>query len=75
LLVFNLVSDPEGKVASLYGVLKTSKCGGKTTVSARRVTFIIASDGRVAEVLENVRPAEKHADLALEAVKKLTGSG
>ena len=71
---FQLISDPEGRIASLYGVLKTSKCGGKTTVSAKRVTYIIDDKGRVAVKLENVRPAEKHADLALEAVRRLAGS-
>ncbi len=68
-LSFTLLSDPEGRIASLYGVLKRS---GKTRrPSAERVTFIIDGRGVVSKVLRNVRPAEKHADLALEHVKAL----
>jgi len=68
---FKLLSDPEGEIAKKYGVLKTSKCGGRVTISAKRVTFIIDEEGKVAAVLSNVRPAERHADLALEKIKEL----
>jgi len=64
-----LLSDPEGEIARMYGVLRE----GRKRPSAERVTFIIGPDGRIVEVLKNVRPAEKHADLALEAVKKIAG--
>jgi len=66
-LRFKLLSDPEGRIASLYGVLKT----GTKRPSAERVTFVIDEEGVVREVFERVRPAEKHADLALEAVRRL----
>ncbi|BEP16797.1 peroxiredoxin [Pyrofollis japonicus] len=69
-LRFKLISDPEGKIASLYGVLKE----GTKRPSAQRVTFIINRDGKIVEVLKNIRPAEKHADLALEAVKRLAAN-
>ncbi len=69
-LRFTLLSDPGGEIARLYGVLKK----GTKRPSAQRVTFIIDSEGRVAEVLKNIRPAEKHADMALEAVKRLAGT-
>ncbi len=65
-LKFKLISDPDGTIAKLYGVLRK---GGRR-LAARRVTFIIDSEGRIAEIIE-VRPAEKHADKALEAVKRL----
>ncbi|MEB3779515.1 MAG: peroxiredoxin [Desulfurococcales archaeon] len=65
---FKLLSDVDGDISSKYGVL--DKSGGKLT--ARRTTFIIAPDGRIAAKLENIRPAERHAELALEEVKKLT---
>lgn len=68
-LRFKLISDPEARIVSLYGVLKE----GAKRPSAKRVTFVIDRDGRIAEIIR-VRPAEKHADKALEAVKKLTGS-
>ena len=67
-LRFSLLSDPEGRVASLYGVLRKRA----KRLSAERVTFIIDPEGRIASVLRNIRPAEKHADLALEEVKKLS---
>ena len=67
---FKLLSDVEGKVAEAYGVLRRGK-----QLSAERVTFIIDSDGVVREVIMGVRPAEKHAELALEAVGKLVQGG
>ncbi len=63
-----LVSDTDGKIAEAYGVLRKKK-----RISAERATFIIDPDGVVRKVLVNVRPAEKHADLALEAVRELAG--
>ena len=44
-------------------------------MSAERVTFIIDEEGVIRKVLRNIRPAEKHADLALEAVKALASPG
>ncbi len=66
-LRFMLLSDPEGRVAAAYGVLKS----GVRRPSARRVTFVIDAEGVVREVIANVRPAERHAELALEAVRRL----
>jgi peroxiredoxin Q/BCP len=67
---FKLLSDPEGSVARLYGVLRE----GRSRISADRVTFVVDPEGRVAAVIRNVRPAERHADMALEAVEKLARS-
>ncbi|ALL00526.1 Thiol peroxidase [Pyrodictium delaneyi] len=67
-LRFTLLSDPDGEIARLYGVLKQ----GSKRVGAERVTFIIDQHGRIAKVIAKVRPAEKHADLALEAVRGLS---
>ena len=67
---FKLLSDPEGNIARTYGVLR----GEGKSLSAERVTFVIDREGRVRAVLRNIRPAEKHADLALEEVRKLAGS-
>ncbi len=66
-----LASDPDGSIASMYGVLKK----GTKRPSASRVTFIIDGEGRVVEVLRNIRPAERHADEALKVVRKLAGEG
>jgi peroxiredoxin Q/BCP len=43
-LPFPLLADPDGAVAKAYGVLE----GGY----ARRVTFVIAADGKILKVLE-----------------------
>lgn len=66
-----LLSDADGRVAEAYGV----KREGARGASAERVTFIIDGGGVVRRVLSGVRPAERHADLALEAVKELAGVG
>ncbi len=62
-----LVSDVDGAIATKYGVLRQ----GKKRLSANRVTFIIDREMRIRKILSNIRPAEKHADLALEAVKEI----
>ncbi|MFP3260160.1 MAG: peroxiredoxin, partial [Sulfolobus sp.] len=38
---------------------------------AQRVTFIIDENGKIVEVLKNLKKAEEHADKSLEIVKKL----
>ena len=64
---FLLVSDEDGKIARLYGVLR----GSGDSLSADRVTFIIDRDGKIARILKGIRPAERHADEALAVVKRL----
>ncbi len=66
-LRFKLLSDPEGEVAEKYGVLRKNA----KRPTAERVTFIINPDGVVTAILRNIRPAEKHADKALEEVRRL----
>ena len=68
-LGFTLLSDQEGRVAELYGVLRK----GARRPSAERTTFIIDGEGIIRRVLRKVRPAEKHADMALEEVRRLAG--
>jgi peroxiredoxin Q/BCP len=69
-LRFKLIGDPEAKIVKLFGVEKK----GTKRPSAERVTFIIGPDGAIKEILKGIRPAEKHADLALEAVKRIVGA-
>ncbi|MGC8772988.1 MAG: peroxiredoxin [Conexivisphaera sp.] len=62
-----LVPDPGKRIISAY-------CAGSERGSgARRVTFVVGPDGRIAAVLEKLKRAEDHADAALEAVRKLVG--
>jgi peroxiredoxin Q/BCP len=66
-LKFTLLSDENGDIARMYGVLKP----GARRASAQRVTFVIDENGVVRKVIKNIRPAERHADEALQAVKEL----
>jgi len=43
---------------------------GRGYEGVMRTTFLIDSNGRIAKVFENVRPAE-HSDDVLQAAKKL----
>mgnify|MGYP001772489795 CR=1 FL=1 len=62
---FPLVDDKQKKIIGAYGVLN------EKGTSAQRVTFIIDSNGKVVEILRNLKKAEEHADKALETIKKL----
>ncbi len=70
-LRFRLIPDPDLKIIRLYRVERRTRSG---RLGAERVTYIIGPDGVIKAVLRNVRPAEKHADLALEEVKRIAGS-
>ena len=63
-----LVSDVDGKISEAYGVARQ----GKKRISSERVTFIIDQSGIIRRVLADIRPAERHADKALEAVKEIS---
>jgi peroxiredoxin Q/BCP len=60
-LGFALVSDPDGQLASAFGV--SVRMG-----FAQRVTIIIGKSGVVTKVFENVTP-DGHAEEVLEAVR------
>ncbi len=65
-LPFPLLSDPGGKIAGAYGSL-----GGFGPIRyAKRHTFIINPDGRVARIWRKVKPAEHSGEL-LEALSEL----
>ncbi|WP_132972044.1 peroxiredoxin [Thiogranum longum] len=65
-LPFPLLSDPGGKVARAYGSL-----GGFGPIRyAKRHTFIIDPDGRIAKIWRKVRPGEHSGEL-LEALSEL----
>jgi peroxiredoxin Q/BCP len=62
-----VVSDKDKNISKTYGVLNDKG------TSAQRVTFIIDENGKIVEVLKNLKKAEEHADTSLEIVKKLRG--
>ncbi len=66
-LNFALLADEDHAVADAYGVWAEKSMYGKTYKGNERTTFIIDSDGKVAEVLRKVKPAE-HDALVLAAL-------
>jgi peroxiredoxin Q/BCP len=66
-LPFTLLADPEHEVADRYGVWVEKSYAGKTYMGNERSTFVIDSDGKVASVLRQVKPAE-HAEDVLKAL-------
>jgi thioredoxin-dependent peroxiredoxin len=68
-LNFTLLSDEEHEVAEAYGVWVKKSMYGRTYFGNERTTFLIDSDGRVAEVLRKVKPAE-HDARVLEALAR-----
>jgi thioredoxin-dependent peroxiredoxin len=69
-LPFPLLADEGHAVCEKYGVWGIKKNYGRTYDGVFRTTFLIDSNGRVAKVFENVKPAE-HSSEVLDAVKKL----
>jgi peroxiredoxin Q/BCP len=70
-LDFALLADESHSVADTYGVWAEKSMYGKTYFGNERTTFIIDSDGKVAEVLRKVKPAE-HDALVLAALEKMS---
>jgi peroxiredoxin Q/BCP len=66
-LNFKLLSDEDHKLADALGVWQEKTLYGKKYWGNARTTFIIDEAGRVAKVLENVKPAA-HAGQVLEIV-------
>ena len=69
-LDFALLADEGHAVADAYGVWAEKSMYGKVYKGNERTTFIIDPDGKVAEVLRKVKPAE-HDDLVLEALQEI----
>jgi len=66
-LSFPLLSDPEGKVLSAYGVWKEKNLYGKTSMGIERTTFVIDEAGRIQKVFPRVK-VEGHVDEVLAAL-------
>jgi peroxiredoxin Q/BCP len=71
---FPLLSDPDHATAEAYGVWAEKSMYGRTYWGILRTTFVIDADGRVARVLERVKPAT-HDELVLEALAGLEQRG
>jgi thioredoxin-dependent peroxiredoxin len=70
-LNFALLADEGHHVADAYGVWAEKSMYGKTYFGNERTTFVIDPDGKVAEVLRKVKPAE-HDELVLAALDHAT---
>ncbi len=68
-LNFPLLADEDHAVAESYGVWVTKSMYGRTYLGNERTTFIIDSEGKIAQVLRKVRPAE-HDQLVLKALQE-----
>ncbi len=69
-LPFTLLADTDHSVSEAYGVWGPKKFMGKEYMGVGRTTFIVAPDGKIAQVFENVKPAG-HALELLNALKGL----
>jgi len=63
-LPFTLLSDPEAKVLSEYGVWKEKSLYGKKFMGTERTTFLIDEQGIVRKIYRKVKP-EGHAQICL----------
>jgi len=73
-LPFYLLSDPDHRVAEMYGAWGEKKSFGRTHEGILRTTFVIDEEGVVAKVFENVKP-EGHAAEVLEVLQTPTAGG
>ena len=62
-LPFILLSDPNNKIASIYGVVKEKKLYGKTYMGVVRSTFIINEEGYIDKIMEKVKPDTNPKDV------------
>jgi peroxiredoxin Q/BCP len=66
-LPFPLIADEDQKIVNAYGVWVEKSMYGKTYLGTERSTFIIGKDGKIAAILEKVKP-EAHLDAVLTAL-------
>jgi len=68
-LPFTLLSDENHQVCEIYGVWALKKFMGKEYMGVLRTTFVIAADGTIRKIYENVKP-EDHAEEILGSLDK-----
>ncbi|MEM6533993.1 MAG: thioredoxin-dependent thiol peroxidase [Pseudomonadota bacterium] len=71
-LTVALASDEDGAASEAFGVWVEKSMYGKTYMGIERSTFLIGSDGKVAELWRKVR-VKGHAETVLEATKTALG--
>jgi thioredoxin-dependent peroxiredoxin len=65
-LPFQLLSDPDHKIAESYGAYGDKKFMGREYKGVLRKTFLIDEEGRIAKIFDKVNVSE-HADEVLRA--------
>ena len=68
-LPFTLLADADKKVAESFGVMKQKNMYGKKVWGVARTTFVIATDGKIQHIFENVKP-DGHAEQVLAYLKE-----
>ena len=66
-LTFPLLADADHTVAEKYGVWQQKSRYGRTYMGIARTTYLIGSDGKVAERWDNVK-VDGHVDAVTEAL-------
>lgn len=69
-LPFHLLADTDKQVCRAYDVWGLKKSYGREYEGVLRTTFLIDSEGIIAKVFKNVKPAE-HSEEILEALQEL----
>jgi peroxiredoxin Q/BCP len=62
-LPFPLLADVDHAVCEQYGVWGKKKFMGREYLGVLRTTFVIAPDGKIKHIFENVKPAEHSAEV------------
>ncbi|MDQ3149760.1 MAG: thioredoxin-dependent thiol peroxidase [Chloroflexota bacterium] len=66
-LPYRLLADEGHRVAEAFGVWVEKSHAGRTYFGTERTTFVIGADGRIGDVLPQVKP-DAHVDRLLEAL-------
>ena len=69
-LPFSLIADPQEKLCNLFNVMRDKKMYGKNVRGIERSTFLIDTQGRIAQVWRGLK-VPGHVDEGLAAVKAL----
>jgi peroxiredoxin Q/BCP len=69
-LPFPILSDPDKKIVSGYGVWVEKSMYGKKYMGTERSTFVIDGTGRISSIFRKVKP-EEHVGLLRDALDKL----
>ncbi len=69
-IAFNLLSDNDGELCEIYGVIKEKSMFGKKYLGIDRSTFLINKAGKIAKIWRSVS-VKGHVDEVLAALRAL----